>query len=185
LDFAKKCTILVVNSTAIVPGWSLVSSSCAEREMTANYRRTYGTAEWIFRDARALGALPKHMTLKAADSAYNNVIGAVDIPMVKHKSEKPAQEKAEIQKALSDLFQSIKIDNFRFEDKAETVASPDDPAERKSYPYTQFAFTDVSFRLPLDWVNLMSGIKSIEITSIKWDNSTRKWTYEGKIYEKN
>jgi len=182
-DFAKKCTILVVNSTAVIPGWNLSNSSCSEREMVATYQRTYGTAEWIMGDAQRFNVLPPQMNLRAADSAFNSVIGTISIPMVRRRSEEPNMRKTEIQREVSAIFQSLRIDNFRFEDRVETIGS-EQADLRRNYPFTGFSFADVSWRLPLDWVNLFSGIKSVEITSIKWDNTTRKWSYEGRIYEK-
>ena len=182
-DFAKKCTILIVNSTAIVPGWDLSNSSCTEREMVSNFRRTFGTAEWIMGDAQRLGILPSYMVLRAADSAFNSVIGTIEMPMVLRRSQAPNMRKAEVQREVSAIFQSLRIDNFRFDDRVEAVAA-ENAELRRNYPFTEFSFTDVSWRLPLDWVNLLSNIKSVEITSIKWDNATRMWSYEGRIYEK-
>ena len=34
-DFAKKCTVLIVNSTGTVPGWELNNSSCKEKQLSA------------------------------------------------------------------------------------------------------------------------------------------------------
>ena len=183
LDFAKKCTILVSNTFHPLPGWSLVQATCTEREMAASFRRTYGTAGWIF-DAKDFGRLPGEMELKATDSSYNSILGSIAIPMVRRAAVPPLYDKPTIQKRMSDVFQSLRIDNFRFEDKTETRSNPRDPQDKKSFSYTLFTFTDVMWRQPIYWVNVLAEMKSVEISTIKWDNTNKKWTYEGKIYEK-
>jgi hypothetical protein len=194
-DMAKKCTILIVNSTATVPGWELTNSTCTERTVTSNFKRTYGTASWLF-EAQRLNLLSNKIGLRATDTNYNMIVGTVDIPMVKRTSAAPAMDKAELQKSLTDRFHSLKIDHFKLEDRTQTVADPNAPppdpkAPRtakqkggKTYPYTNFTFTDVAYRLPLDWVKMLENTNSLEFTSIKWDNVSRKWSYEGKIFER-
>jgi hypothetical protein len=182
-DMAKKCAILIINSTATVPGWELSDSVCVERQMTSQWKRTYGTAGWIF-DAQRFGMLSGKIALKAKDTSYNNVAGTVAIPMMKHLKSEPNIQKTTLQKKLRDIFQSLNVASSKLSDGNTVIKDPKNPSYTKEYPFTEFSFTDVAFRLPLDWVKLLAGINSIEFTSIKWDNTNRKWTYEGKIYEK-
>ena len=181
-DMAKKCTILIVNSTATVPGWDLKDSVCIENNMKASWRRGYGTAGWIF-EAQRFGNLPQNIKLSADTSAYNSVTGVIYIPFIKHISQTPTLQKEEIQKKLNDIFQSLKLSTFRLSDGKNTVKDKNNPSYVKDYPYTSFSFTDAAYRLPLDWVKLLSEINSIEFTSITWNNNNRRWTYEGRIYE--
>ncbi|MGN0929555.1 MAG: type 4b pilus protein PilO2 [Alphaproteobacteria bacterium] len=181
-DMAKKCTILIVNSTATVPGWDLKDSICIEKDLKATWKRGYGTAGWIF-EAQRYGNLPKEMVLSAENSAYNTVTGTIDIPVIKHISQVPTLTKEEIQKKLNDIFQSLKLSTFKLNNSKTTVKDPNNPSYIKDYPYTSFSFTDAAYRLPLDWVKLFGEINSIEFTSIKWDNTNRRWTYDGRIYE--
>lgn len=181
-DMAKKCTILIVNSTATVPGWDLRESVCIEKNMKSTWKRGYGTAGWIF-EAQRYGNLPQEMILSAENSAYNAVTGTIDIPAIKHFNQMPTLTKEEIQKKLNDIFQSLKLSTFKLNNGKTTVKDPNNPSYIKDYPYTSFSFTDAAYRLPLDWVKLLGEINSIEFTSIKWDNTNRRWTYDGRIYE--
>lgn len=181
-DMAKKCTILIVNSTATVPGWELDKSICIEKAMTSNWKRGYGTVGWIF-EAQRYGNLPKEMELSADNSSYNSVSGTINIPFIKHTNQAPVMEKNEIQKKLSDIFQSLKLSTFKLHDGKTTIKDKNNPNYIMDYPYTNFSFTDAAYRLPLDWVKLLSEINSIEFTSITWDNKNRRWSYEGRIYE--
>ncbi len=181
-DMAKKCTILIVNSMATVPGWDLRESACVEKNLKSTWKRGYGTAGWIF-EAQRFGNLPKEMVLVPETSAYNNVIGTIDIPIIKHTEQVPTLQKDEIQKKLNDIFQSLKLSTFKINNGKTTVKDPNNPSYIKDYPHTTFSFTDAAYRLPLDWVKLLSDINSIEFTSIKWDNNNRRWTYDGRVYE--
>lgn len=181
-DMAKKCTILIVNSTATVPGWDLRDSICIEKNMKSAWKRGYGTAGWIF-EAQRYGNLQKEMKLSAENSAYNIVTGTIDIPAIKHLNQTPTLTKEEIQKKLNDIFQSLKLATFKLNNGKTTVKDPNNPSYIKDYPYTSFSFTDAAYRLPLDWVKLLGDINSIEFTSIKWDNTNRRWTYDGIVYE--
>ncbi|MDR3126748.1 MAG: type 4b pilus protein PilO2, partial [Rickettsiales bacterium] len=182
-DMAKKCTVLIVNSTAAVPGWMLTESTCGEKQVADVWKRTYGTSTWIF-DSQKYGFLSKAVKLKAQDKSYNTVTGTIDIPMIAHVSREPAFGKVELQKKLTNTFQSIKLVNFKLDDKTLLVKDPNNQEYQKTYRYTSFSFDDAAYRMPLDWVKLLKDMNSIEFNSIKWDNSARKWTYEGKIYEK-
>lgn len=181
-DMAKKCTILIVNSTATVPGWNLKDSVCIEKNLKSTWRRGYGTAGWIF-DAQRYGSLPQKMVLSPESSAYNSVIGVIDIPFIKHINQEPTMQKQEIQKTLNDLFQGLKLNEFRLSDEKTQVKDPNNPEYLKEYPYTSFSFSDAGYRLPIDWVKMLKNMTGIEFTSITWDNLTRKWSYVGKIYE--
>ncbi|MBD5405343.1 type 4b pilus protein PilO2 [bacterium] len=181
-DMAKKCTILIVNSTATVPGWDLKDSVCIEKNMKSTWKRGYGTAGWIF-EAQRYGNIPKDMVLSADNSAYNNVSGVITIPVIKHTNQTPTLTKEEIQQKLNDIFQSLKLSTFKLNNGKTTVKDPHNPSYIKDYHYTTFSFTDAAYRLPLDWVKLLNEINSVEFTSIKWDNNNRRWTYEGRVYE--
>jgi hypothetical protein len=182
-DMAKKCTVLIVNSTAAVPGWMLTESLCTEKQVSDVWKRTYGTSTWIF-DSQKYGFLSKDIQLKAQDKTYNTVTGTIAIPDMKRVGREPAMGKIELQKKLTNTFQSIKLVNFKLDDKTLLVKDPNNPDYQKTYRYTSFSFDDAAYRMPLDWAKLLGGMNSIEFNSIKWDNSARKWTYEGKIYEK-
>ena len=181
-DFAKKCTVLIVNSTAVVPGWSLNASSCKEKQLSATWKRTYGNAGWIF-EAQKFGSIPKNMKLASSDSAYNTVLGILDIPSVKHSSSKPTLQKVEIQKRLNGIFHSLKLSGLKLDNKSVIVKDPKNKSYSESYPYTEFKFSDVAYRLPLSWVRLLKDIGGVEIDSISWDERKKEWTYSGKIYE--
>lgn len=182
-DMAKKCTVLIINSTAAVPGWELTESLCIEKQIRSEWKRKYGTVGWIF-EAQRFGTLPENLKLSAKDISYNAVIGIIDIPFMKHIDQEPMLSKVEVQKKLNNIFQSLKLTTFALHNGKEVVKDKNNASYVKSYPYTEFVFTDQGFRLPLDWVKLLSDIKSIEFDLIKWDNAQRRWTYEGKIYEK-
>ncbi len=178
-DMAKKCTVLIVNSTAVVPGWELEHTNCTETELSSSWKRTYGNVGWIF-ESQKLGYLYKDIKLSAKDIAYKSVVGKLSIPIMKHVSVKPIIEKTELQKRLNDIFKSINV-NVVLSDKKETVKGNNSYV--KEYPYTAFSFDDVSVRLPLDWVNLLKEFKTVSFDNIFWDNKTRKWKYNGRIYE--
>lgn len=182
-DISKKCTVLIVNTTTAVPGWALSESVCNEQQVTSQWRRTYGTAGWIF-DAQKFGYLPEQITLQPRDNTYNNVYGVMKIPFIKHVSIEPTLAKPEIQQRINDIFQGLHLTSLRLTNKSTNVKDTVDPSKSTDYPYTEFAFSDAAYRLPLDWANLLKDMNSVEFTSIKWDNNTRTWSYEGKIYEK-
>ncbi len=181
-DMAKKCTILIVNSTSTIPGWDLKDSVCMEKNLKSNWRRGYGTAGWIF-DAQRFGSIPEKMVLTPDNTAYNSVSGILDIPFMKHINQEPTLQKQEIQQKLNDLFQGLKLNNFRLSDEKTQVKDPNNPEYIKDYAYTAFNFTDDGYRLPIDWVKMFKDITAIEFTSISWNNTSRKWSYVGKIYE--
>ncbi len=181
-DLAKKCTILIVNSTATVPGWELENSNCIEKQLSSLWKRTYGSAGWIF-EAQQFGAIPEKMKLSANDSSYNTVLGTLAIPVVKHKSGKPTLTKIEIQRKLNGIFHSLKLSGLKLDNKKVTVKDPKNPSYAKDYPYTGFKFTDSVSRIPLDWVKMFNEIPSIELESISWDNKRKQWSYAGKVYE--
>lgn len=182
LDFVKKCTVLIVNSTGTVPGWELQDSSCKEKQLSSIWKRSYGTAGWIF-EAQKFGTLPKDMTLSASDSAYNTVLGVLAIPSMNHVSSKPNLKKDEIQKKLNGIFHSLKLTGLKLENKNTVVKDPKNPSYSENYPYTSFKFTDVAYRLPLNWMNLLKGVNGVEMDSISWDARKKTWSYAGKIYE--
>ncbi len=181
-DFSKKCTILVINSTAVVPGWDLQDSTCIEKQFSTNWRRAFGSPGWIF-EAKKFGSIPKIMELKSKDKTYTNVVGTIDIPFVKHEKSEPNLTKVELQKKLNDLFHDLQIKGLRLVDKKQTVKDPNNSSYSKDYLYTEFKFSDASYRMPLDWVKIFKDIKGLEFDSIKWNDKTRKWEYLGKIYE--
>lgn len=181
-DFAKKCTVLIVNSTGTVPGWQLNESTCKEKQLSAVWKRTYGSAGWIF-EAQKFKALPEDMKLSASDSAYNNVIGVLPIPSMKHTLSKPTLQKMEIQKKLNSIFHSLKLSGLKLDNKTTVVKDPKNPSYSANYPYTSFKFTDVAYRLPLSWVKLLKDVGGVEIDSILWNAKKHNWEYVGKIYE--
>ena len=181
-DFAKKCTILIVNSTATVPGWSLQDSGCKEKQLSSVWKRSYGNAGWIF-EAQKFGSLPKEIKLSASDSAYNTVLGILPIPSMKHISSKPTLQKVDIQKKLNDIFHSLKLSGMKLENKSTIVKDPKNPSYTGNYPYTSFKFTDVAYRLPLSWVKLLKDIGGVELDSISWNEKKHYWEYAGKVYE--
>lgn len=183
LDMAKKCTILIVNSTATVPGWELDESTCIEKQFSSSWKRSYGTAGWIF-EAQKFGVIPKDMKLSAKDSSYNNVVGTLVIPMIEHSLSRPNLTKTEIQQKLNGIFQSLKISGLKLDNKKITVKDPKNSSYAKDYPYTSFKFTDKAFRLPLDWTKMFKDIQGLQFDSIIWNNKKKEWTYSGKIYEK-
>ena len=170
-DMAKKCAILIINSTTVVPGWDLEHTNCSETILSSSWNRTYGNVGWIF-EAQKLGYLYKDIKLSAKDIAYKNVVGTIDIPIMKRISVKPIIEKVELQKRLNDIFKSVNV-SVTLNDKKETVKGQNSYV--KDYPYTAFSFNDTSVRLPLDWVKLLREFKA--------DNKTRQWKYNGRIYE--
>ena len=181
-DFAKKCTILIVNSTGTVPGWELNNSSCKEKQLSATWKRSYGTAGWIF-EAQKFGVLPKDMKLSASDSAYNTVLGVLQIPDMKRVYSKPNLEKGDIQKKLNGIFHSLKLTGLKLENKNTVVKDPKNPSYSATYPYTSFKFTDVAYRLPLGWVKLLKDVGAVEVDTISWNGKKKNWEYSGKIYE--
>ncbi len=181
-DFAKKCTVLIVNSTGTVPGWQLNESSCKEKQLSSVWKRTYGSAGWIF-EAQKFKALPKDMKLSASDSAYNAVIGVLSIPSMKHGPSKPNLQKMEIQKKLNSIFHSLKLSGLKLENKTTVVKDPKNPSYSENYPYTSFKFTDVAYRLPLSWIKLLKDVGGLELESISWNAKKHNWEYVGKIYE--
>ncbi|MCR5506584.1 MAG: type 4b pilus protein PilO2 [bacterium] len=181
-DFAKKCTILIVNSTGTVPGWGLEDSTCKEKQLSSVWKRTYGTAGWIF-EAQKFGTLSKDIKLSASDSGYNTVIGLLAIPSMKHEISKPTLQKIEIQRKLNGIFHSLKLSGLKLENKSTVVKDPNNPSYSENYPYTAFKFSDVAYRLPLSWVKLLKDIGGVEIDSISWNAKKKTWDYVGKIYE--
>ncbi|MBR1544686.1 MAG: type 4b pilus protein PilO2 [Alphaproteobacteria bacterium] len=181
-DFAKKCTVLIVNSTGTVPGWNLEDSTCKEKQISSVWKRTYGTAGWIF-EAQKFGTLSKDIKLSASDSRYDTVVGLLDIPSMKHEYSKPTLQKIEIQKKLNGIFHSLKISGLKLENKSTVVKDPKNPSYSENYPYTSFKFTDVAYRLPLSWVKLLKDVGGVEIDSISWNAKKKTWDYAGKIYE--
>ena len=85
---------------------------------------------------------------------------------------------------MSDIFQGLHLNSLRLANKVMSVKDTADEKKTIDYPYTEFVFSDAAYRLPFDWANLLKVMNSVEFTSIKWDNSNRTWTYEGRIYEK-
>jgi len=181
-DMAKKCTILIVNSTVAIPGWELGDTVCTEKQLDTTWKRTYGSAGWVF-EAQKFGYLPEKMELNSNDSSYNSIRGRLQIPVMKHRESKPLLMKAELQQKLNGIFQSLKIDGLKLEDKKITVKDPKNSSYSKDYPYTAFKFVDNASRIPLDWVKMFSTIDGVEIDSISWDNKKHIWSYSGKIYE--
>jgi hypothetical protein len=161
----------------------LTDSVCNERQITSQWRRTYGIAGWIF-NAQRFGYLSDKINLQARDSTYNNVFGVTNIPSMRHVSIEPTLTRSEIQQRMNDIFQGLRITSLRLTNKTTNVRDPADPARSRDYQFTEFSFSDAAFRLPLDWANRLIEMNSIEFTSIKWDNNNRTWSYEGRIYEK-
>ncbi len=182
-DLAKKCTVLIVNSTATVPGWELQNSTCLEKQISSLWKRSYGTAGWIF-EAQQFGVLHENMKLSANDSSYNNVLGVLAIPSVNHINSKPNMSKEEIQIKLNGIFHSLKLTGLKLENKKVTIKDPNNPSYSRDYPYTSFKFSDAAYRLPMDWVNMFKDIGGIEFESITWDNNKKQWNYVGKVYER-
>ncbi len=178
-DMAKKCAVLIVNSTVVVPGWNLENSNCTETMLSSSWNRTYGNVGWIF-ESQKQGYLHKDMKLSAKDTAYKSVVGNLAIPIMKRVSVKPIIEKVELQKRLNDIFKAENV-NVQLTDKKETVKGTG--SYLKEYPYTAFTFDDSMVRLPLDWVRLLKEFKAVSFDNIFWDNKTRKWKYNGRIYE--
>ncbi|MDR0367035.1 MAG: type 4b pilus protein PilO2, partial [Rickettsiales bacterium] len=191
-DLAKKCTILIVNATATVPGWELVSAACSEKGMTANYKRVYGSASWLF-EAQKLGLLSPRIVLRSADANYSRIVGEAEIPLVRRGSFEPKLEKAALQELLTDRFHAFKIHGFKLDNREDFVPDPSAPSDPKAprgakkkgvaFPYTYFSFADAAYRLPLDWVKLLNDANSLEFSLIKWDNMSRRWSYEGRVFE--
>ncbi len=181
-DMTKKCTILIVNSTATIPGWRLENSSCSETQMVSNWKRTYGSAGWIF-EAQRLGIINKNIKLTAKETGYNNIMGTLDIPIMKHISVKPTLTKFELQKDLNSIFHDLKINDLKLENGKITLKDANNPSYIMDYPYTEFKFSDTTYRMPLDWVKKLDKFKTISFSNILWNNSTRKWNYSGRIYE--
>ena len=181
-DFAKKCTVLIVNSTGTVPGWDLSDSVCKEKQLASSWKRTYGSAGWIF-EAQRFGAIPKDMKLAANDSGYNTIVGVLQIPEMKHITSKPTLEKVDVQKKLNGIFHSLKISGLKLDNKTTVVKDPKNSVYSATYPYTSFKFTDVAYRLPLSWVKLFKDIGGVELDTISWNAKRKTWEYSGKIYE--
>ena len=100
-----------------------------------------------------------------------------------HVSSKPNLKKDEIQKKLNWIFHSVKLTGLKLENKNTVVKDPKNPSYSENYPYTSFKFTDVAYRLPLNWMNLLKGVNGVEMDSISWDARKKTWSYAGKIYE--
>ena len=150
--------------------------------MSASWKRTYGSAGWIF-EAQKFKALPKDMKLSANDSAYNTVVGVLSIPSMRHEMSKPNLQKMELQKKLNNIFHSLKLSGLKLENKTTVVKDPKNPSYSENYPYTNFKFTDVAYRLPMSWVKLLKDIGGVEFESISWNAKKHSWEYVGKIYE--
>ena len=178
-DMAKKCAVLIINTTRVVPGWNLENSNCTETMLSSSWTRTYGNVGWIF-ESQKQGYLHKDMKLSAKDTAYKSVVGNLAIPIMKRVSVKPIIEKVELQKRLNDIFKAENV-NVQLTDKKETVKGTG--SYLKEYPYTAFTFNDTMVRLPLDWVRLLKEFKAVSFDNIFWDNKTRQWKYNGRIYE--
>ena len=123
------------------------------------------------------------MKLSASDSAYNTVLGVLQIPDMKRIYSKPNLEKGDIQKKLNGIFHSLKLTGLKLENKNTVVKDPKNPSYSATYPYTSFKFTDVAYRLPLGWVKLLKDVGAVEIDTISWNGKKKNWEYTGKIYE--
>ena len=181
-DMAKKCTILIVNATTTIPGWELGEVVCTEKQLNTNWKRTYGSAGWVF-EAQKFGYLPEKMEISSNDNSYNSVRGRLMIPMMKHRDSKPTLMKAELQQKVNGIFQALKINGLKLDDRKVTVKDPKNSSYAKDYPYTAFKFTDGASRIPLDWVKMFKSIEGVEMDSISWDDKKHAWSYSGKIYE--
>lgn len=181
-DIAKKCTILIVNSTATIPGWELENSDCKQNSLSVNWKRTYGSPGWIF-EAKKFGYLPEKMVLSADDNSYKTASGNLSLPDMKTINSEPILTKFELQKKLNDLFHSLQVETLRLGDDKIEVKDPENPDYQRIYPYTTFEFSDGVFRLPLDWMNFLKEIKGLELQSIYWNNKDKTWTYKGRIFE--
>ncbi|MCL2439453.1 MAG: type 4b pilus protein PilO2 [Alphaproteobacteria bacterium] len=193
-EFAKKCTILIVNATNPLPGWRMNDATCVEGRFTANFRRTYGSATWLF-EAQKEGLISEHFNLVAQDKMYNLVVGTIQIPVMGriNSAPTPGMEKIPLQKQLVDRFQSMKIPSFNIKDETITLnregrvaaatRQPGAANETFTYRITGLTFTDIAYRTPLEWTRILGDFNSLEFTSIKWDNGRRVWSYEVRIFE--
>ena len=121
--------------------------------------------------------------LYTIDISYNNVQGILNIPIMKHVSKKPVLTKVELQKKINGIFHALKNTSLNLTDNSITVKDPNNTSYIREYPYTEFKFKDFVYNLPIDWVNRLKEFEAVSFDSIVWDNSSRTWSYSGKIFE--
>lgn len=179
---AEACYNTIVNMTAIIPGWFLNDAVC-NHNRTVGYwgKKDHGDIQ-SFEYGKNINPSLENVDFKL-DTNLADIVGKTNFNITKF-SDPPIYNEKYVLEKLTYIFQnnletqpliSLKEDSVTVKSNNETVKEP--------YLYAYFKFTSLTD--PKVWADILNKqLTSVEFISIKWDNNTKRWKYEGKIYIK-
>lgn len=184
-----QCEIMVKNYFVIIPGWSLQNVKCSATGAVGEWIRTYGGLYWINRMAEVDPFL-KNAEINV-DVVNGKALTKVALSQTPVVNSEPIYDISQIMKNLTDLVISIKV-RATLSINKEDIKVPKDVEEAAKklkvrvdpITYNLVRFSITSRNLPTTWAEIFRKIGGLTLESVTWNNNSREWSFEGKIYSK-
>ena len=165
-------------SLTLPPGWTLKTTACNGKTITADWIRNDGRISWM-ENALLEANLPITSKSYAADG--NQLIAVIDIRKSKEIASIPLKNEKDMLQFINDTFQAID-QTIALSSITLPALNSDAKGVDKTPKYKALKFNFVSKHNPVIWSELLTKFSGIEVHNIKYDPTNKTWGYEGLIH---
>ncbi|MCL2672942.1 MAG: type 4b pilus protein PilO2 [Alphaproteobacteria bacterium] len=169
-----------------LPGWTMSEAVCSAQRnnVTSNWTASFGYGSWFMRVVNDIGIPALRPTLNESSVAgtvsytFSNRVGT----MVSD----PTLSDIQIRQALADIFRPLRRSGMTLSLSRGSEGSQIDPRNPNAPPqplYFFVGFTIESSYAPAYWEDFVQAFGGLDLRTVTYDVRTRRWKYEGRIYE--
>jgi hypothetical protein len=179
---ADQCWKAIAFLSQPITGWVVDKVSCMDGEANAHLLRNHGTIGDLKNEV-----LKKMPGVIVGESAGDDAILTAKLKRLNMEQKTPQFSSDEIMTAVQSIFQSINGDvDFRRDFVDLDIPQLGDneilDTDLKDVPVVMISAT--SKLEPREFIKIMNDVGSIQMSSVNWDNTNRKWSYDIVIYVK-
>ena len=179
---AEQCFRAIAFLSQPIVGWNLDSAVCIDGEASAHLLRDHGTISDLYDEVAK-----KMIGTRVDETGGDDVILTAKLKSIATKTKVPKYSADDIMPAVQSVFQRINENvDFRKEyinlDIPELGENEVLDTDKRDVPVVRIQ--DTTKLEPKEFVKILDGVDSAQISVIKWDNKSRNWNYEVDIFVK-
>ncbi|MDR1691527.1 MAG: type 4b pilus protein PilO2 [Rickettsiales bacterium] len=179
VEFASVCKKAASLYSEPIFGWNLKTVTCDKNSINVEYTRAQGDISMIMKAFDTYFKPLFSNSYLVIDDSGNSAKTTLAQPVFTQVYSQPSEDGETLKQRFMALTQRTGF-------TINTESGQDQITENGLT--TNFSFITFTFTSKLDimeWADLLQTLGSIEFDELIWDNNSKSWKLEGKVYEKN